>query len=160
MVDTVSVRYERSLGHDVEPAFTWLTDYRDDDAQRTGAIIEDRRVLEETDQRIVLEGELETLGRTMEGTAVVKLDPPDTWTAHLYDEKGRPTGVYEYSLTPQEDGSRLRVDYRFAAPKLRHKLMLWLSKPLIKRELDEMWDGFEDSMDDELAAPPPTPSEN
>lgn len=152
MVDTVELRYERSLGHPVEDAFSWLTDYQEDDPERAGAIIEERRVVEEADERIVLEGELETLGRRMEGTAVIELDPPDHWTAHLFDTKGRPSGVYDYHLEPDTEGSRLRVDYRFGAPKLKHKLILWLTKPLIRRQLDKMWDGFEAAMDQEIAA--------
>lgn len=150
MVDTVTIRYERPLPHPVEDAFDWLTDYRDDDAERAGAIIQDRKVLEEDEDRIVLEGQLETLGRAVEGTAVVKLDPPDHWTAHLYDTKGRPSGIYDYALEPTDEGSRLVIDYEFAAPKLQHKLMLWLGKPLIRRKLDEMWDGFEEAMDTEI----------
>ncbi len=149
-VDTIALRYERRLDHGLDPAFRWLTDYRDDDAQRAGAIVQHRRVLERSEDRIVLEGELETLGRAMEGTAVVKLDKP-AWTAHLYDTKGRPSGLYEYKLEPDGSGSRLVVSYRFAAPKLKHKIMLWLSKPLIRRRLDAMWDGFEAAMDEELA---------
>lgn len=156
MVDTVHLRYERSLSHGVDEAFDWLTDYDDDDASRAGAIIEDRRVVEASEDRIVLEGQLETLGRRIEGTSVVKLDPPDRWTAHLFDEKGRPAGRYEYGLERQEQGSLLTVDYGFAAPKLKHKVLLWLSKPLIKRELDKMWAGFEEAMAEELSAEPPT----
>lgn len=155
MVDTVTVRYERTLEHPVEDAFAWLTDYQEDDPERAGGIIQERRVIEETDERIVLEGELETLGREMEGTAVVKLDPPDHWRAHLYDAKGRPSGIYDYRLEPEADGSRLVVDYQFAAPKLKHKLLLWVTRPLIRRQLDEMWDGFADAMDRELTAAPP-----
>lgn len=150
MVDTIELRYERTLAHPVEAAFDWLTDYRDDDADRAGAIIQDRRVIEETEDRIVLEGQLETLGREMDGKAVVTLDPPDHWRADLYDTKGRTSGVYDYRLEPTDDGSRLIVDYNFAAPKLTHKLMFWLSKPMIRRQLDDMWDGFEQAMDEEL----------
>lgn len=155
VVDTVHLRYERTLGHPVEDAFGWLTDYRDDDAERAGAIIQDREVVEETEDRIVLEGDLETLGRRMQGRAVVELDPPDHWTANLYDVKGRPSGVYDYRLEDADDGSHLVVDYEFAAPKLQHKLLLWLTRPLIRRELETMWDGFEAAMDQELAGKVP-----
>lgn len=150
VVDTVRVRYRRPLPFSIEDAYAWLTDYRDDDAERAGAIIQDRKVLEEDEDRIVLEGKLSTLGRRVDGTAVVKLDPPDHWRAHLYDTRGRPSGIYDYRLEPAEEGSELVVDYHLAAPKLRHKLMLWLGKPLIRRELDTMWEGFVAAMEEEI----------
>lgn len=149
-MDTVSVRYERPLDAPLDDAFAWLTDYRDDDADRTGAIIEDRRVIEKSPDRILLEGELKTLGRRIDGRAEITLNPPDAWTAELYDTKDRPSGVYEYRLNPREEGCHLSVDYAFVAPKLKHKLMLTLSKPLIKRELDKMWEGFHQAMNEEI----------
>lgn len=153
-MDTVSVRYERSLDAALDDAFAWLTDYRDDDADRTDAIIEDRRVIERGPERILLEGKLETLGRRIDGTAEVTLNPPDAWTAKLYDTKNRPSGVYEYRLEPREVGCHLIVDYQFVAPKLKHKLMFTLSKPFIKRELDKMWEGFHEAMNEEVAPEP------
>lgn len=150
MVSTVRIPYERVFEHPVDEAFAWLTDYRDDDAERAGAIIEDRRVLEDREDEILLEGQLRTLGRLREGRARIELDPPDAWTAHLEDTKGRPSGRYEYRLEEHPDGCRLTVDYHVAAPRLRDKLLLWLSKPLARREIDEMWDGFEQAMDAEL----------
>jgi hypothetical protein len=151
VVDTVTIRYERDLDHPLEDAYRWLTDYRNDDADRAGAVIRDREVVERTEDRIVLEGELETLGRRMDGRAEVELDPPDAWTARLYDEKGRRSGVYRYRLEPTEGpGCRLVVDYELVAPKLRHKAMLWIGRPLIRRELATMWDGFVEAMREEL----------
>lgn len=152
VVDTVRLRYERALSHSVEDAFAWLTDYEDTDPERAGAIIEGRRVLEADEDRIVLEGQLESLGRRMDGTAVVKLDPPDHWRAQLYDTEGRPSGVYDYRLEERETGSHLVIDYEFVAPKLKHKLIYHLGKPLIRRELDKMWDGFEAAMDEEIGS--------
>lgn len=151
MPDTVTIRYERDLDHPLEEAFDWLTDYRDDDADRAGAIIQDRKVVERSEDRIVLDGELETMGRVVEGRAEVELDPPDTWTAHLYDQKDRPTGTYRYHLEDDGEGCRLVVDYEMVAPKLKHKAMLWLGKPLVRRRLDKMWAGFEEAMDAELS---------
>lgn len=152
VVDTVCITYDRVFEHPVEDAFAWLTDYRDDDAERAGAIIQDRKVLEERDDEIVLEGELKTLGRVLDGRARVELDPPTQWTAHLEDAKGRPAGRYEYALEDHPEGSRLTVDYHVAAPRLRDKLMLWATRPLARREIDQMWDGFADAMADELEA--------
>lgn len=159
VVDTVCIAYERVLEHPLEPTFDWLTDYRDDDADRTGAIIQDRRVLERNEDEILLEGELETLGRVREGRARVELDPPNNrWVAHLEDPKGRPAGRYEYELEEHPRGCRLTVDYHVVTPRLRDKLMLWVTRPLARREIDTMWDGFAEAMDDELGAPPASES--
>jgi hypothetical protein len=152
VVDQVCISYERVFEHPREDAFAWLTDYRDDDARRAGAIIRDREVLERGEDEIVLEGELETMGRVRTGRARVELDPPDRWTAHLEDERGRPSGRYEYALHEVPDGCRLEVDYHVAAPRLRDKLLLWATRPLARREIDQMWDGFEEVMDRELSA--------
>lgn len=156
MVDTVTVPYTRTFSQPLDDAFAWLTDYDNQDADRAGAIIEDRRVLEEEDNVVILQGQLETLGRRMDGTAVVHLDPPDHWRANLYDTKQRVAGVYDYRLEPHHDGCKLTVAYQLAAPKLRHKLLLWLGKPLIRRQLDTMWDGFEAAMNQDLNGAPPS----
>jgi len=156
VVDFVRIPYELTIEHPVEAAFDWLTDYQEDDADRADAIIQDRRVVESSEDEIVLEGQLETLGREMEGNARVSLDPPTSWTARLYDHKERLSGIYEYELEPIDESScRLTVDYRLAAPRLRDKLMLTLGRPLVRRELSTMWDGFVEAMDRELASPDP-----
>lgn len=152
VVDTVRIGYERVFEHPIDEAYAWLTDYRDDDADKTDSIINDRVVLEEAEDEVVLEGQLETLGRVRTGRARVELDPPDTWTAHLQDEKGRPSGRYEYHLEDHPEGCKLTVDYHVAAPRLRDKLLLWVTRPLARREIDQMWDGFEQAMDDEIDA--------
>lgn len=151
MVDTISIPYRREIDHPIPQAYEWLTDYRDDDPERAGAMIVERRPVEEDEDRVVLEGALEILGRRRPGRAVVDLDPPDHWQAKLFDAEDRPTGVYDYRLEPRDDGCELVVDYRVAAPKLKHKLLLTLGRPWIRREIDEMWDGFVEAMDRELA---------
>lgn len=151
MVDFVRIPYELTLDHPLEDAFNWLTDYEPEDADRAGAIIEHREVVESSEDEIVLEGQLETLGRNMEGIARISLDPPRAWTARLYDRKDRLSGIYEYELEPiDEDSCRLTIDYQLAAPRLRDKLMLYLGRPLVKRELSTMWSGFQESMAEEL----------
>lgn len=150
MVDTVCITYERVFEHEREDAFAWLTDYRDDDPERAGAIIRERTVLERTDEQIVLEGELETLGRVLTGRARIELDPPSRWVAHLEDRRGRPAGRYVYELSDHEDGCRLQVDYNVATPRLRDKLLLWATRPLARRQIDRMWDGFADAMAEEI----------
>lgn len=158
VVDTVCITYERVFGHPLEATFDWLTDYRDDDAERAGAIIQDREILERGEDEIVLEGKLKTLGRVRHGRARVELDPPDAWIAHLEDRKGRPAGRYEYELHEHPEGCRLTVDYHVAAPRLRDRVVLWAARPLARREIDEMWDGFADAMSDELGDPAGEPS--
>lgn len=152
MVDTIKISYDRVLEQPLEDAYTWLTDYRDDDPERTDAIIEGREVIEEREDEVIVGAKLVTLGREVTGRARVELDPPDTWTAHIEDDKGRPAGRYEYHLEEHPDGCKLEVDYHVATPRLRDKLMLWISKPLARREIDQMWAGFAQAMADELDA--------
>lgn len=150
MPDWITIRYDRRLPVPRDQAYEWLTDYEEDDPDRAGAIIEERRVVEETEDRVVLDGRISTLGRRMEGRAEVELSPPDAWTAHLYDTKDRKGGRYEYRLEPEDGGSRLVVAYHVRAPRLRDRLVLTLAKPWIRREIDAMWDGFVEAMVDEL----------
>ncbi len=152
MVDTVAITYTRVFEHPREEAFAWLTDYRADDVERAGGIIEDRTVLQRHENEILLEGELSTLGRVQRGRARIELEPPSRWIAHLEDRKGRDSGRFEYELADHPEGCKLSVVYNLAAPRLRHKLMLWTGKLLIRREIDRMWDGFADAMDRELAS--------
>lgn len=152
MVRWVHVPYRRDLPHRLDDAFAWLTDYDEGDADRAGAIITRRRPVEAGPDRVVLEGRLDTLGRSYEGRAVVELHPPDRWVADMFDEKDRKWGHNEYRLEPRADegGCTLTVDYRFVAPKLRHLVQLTLAKPLIRREVDRMWDGFVEAMAEDL----------
>lgn len=155
VVDTVCISYERVFEQPIDEAFDWLTDYRDDDAERAGAIIQDRKVLERTEDEIVLEGELKTLGRVLHGRARVELEPAEhRWVAHLEDRKGRPAGRYEYELDEHPDGCWLTVDYHVATPRLRDKLMLWTTRWLARREIGTMWDGFAEAMARDVDAEP------
>ena len=148
------IHYERDLPHPVDVAYAWLTDYQDDDHERAGAIIKRRIVKEkELDKagrpvRYVLEGELETLGQsTGIGLATIRLDPDARrWSADI----GNGRWVYEYRLEPRAGGSRLIIDYRFGSRRWRRRLLLTLTKPLIRRELDRMWDGFVAAMAREI----------
>lgn len=149
MVDTVRVRYKRRIPYAPDVAYDWLTDYDDQDHERAGAIIQHRTVRERGEDHVILDAQLATVGRSGEGWARVELAPDDhAWTAHLHDTKDRHAGTYEYRLRPAEDGtsSVLEVDYHIGAPKLKHKLMLYLAKPLVRREIDKMWDGFFEAM--------------
>lgn len=152
MDDWVTIDYDRPLPVPVEDAFSWLTDYDEEDPDRAGAIIEERRPVEQTDDRVVLEGRLSVLGRRMEGRAEVELSPPDAWTAHLYDTKDRKGGRYEYRLIDDDGATRLVVGYHLKAPRWRDRLFITLLKPLILREIDTMWDGFVEAMVEDLGA--------
>ena len=151
----VLLHYEREFPYPVEKAYAWLTDYADDDHLRAGAIIKRRIVVrKETDKdgrpvEVELEGELETLGQsTGVGRALVRLWPDEKrWQASI----GGGRWVYDYRLVPTPKGSRILIDYRFGSKRLRRRILLTLTKPLIRRELDKMWDGFDAAMKKELA---------
>ncbi|HWH07586.1 MAG TPA: SRPBCC family protein [Candidatus Thermoplasmatota archaeon] len=147
----VTIPYTRVLPHPVEEAYAWLTDYQDDDPQRTTAVVKRRPVLSRTKDKVVLEGELEMLGVRGVGTVEVTLLPPDRWVAEIVKGGGKGS-VYEYRLTPAAGGgSRLDVRYRVRVRRWSSRLRLLLARPLLRRELDRMWDGFAESMARELS---------
>lgn len=149
----VTIRYSRRFPQDVGRAFAWLTDYQDDDPARTTAVVKRRPVLSRTADKVILEGELEMLGVRGAGTVEVSLFPPDRWVAEIVKGAGRGS-VYEYRLTATpEGGSRLDVAYRVRVRRWPSRFRLWIARPLIRRELDTMWDGFAASMARELATP-------
>lgn len=151
MADFVTVRYERDLDHSLDAAFEWLTDYQDDDPDRAGAVVLERPVLERSDQKVVLRGTVEVLGQRGTGMTEVDLMPPDHWRATIVEGRGRGS-VYDYRLEPVAGGDRCRlvVDYHLRVKRLRSRIKLWLMRPLVRRELDRMWNGFAAAMDAEL----------
>lgn len=148
----VDVPHVRILPHPIDAAYAWLTDYRDDDAALAGAIIQERGVERRADGVIVLSGHNVTLGQHARGRAEVHLFPAEyRWEARIFEGSGRGS-VYTYALTPLPDGrTRLEVHYRIRARRLRKRLLLWVVKPLISREVRKMWDGFAGAMGRELA---------
>ena len=114
--------------------FRWCTDYASDDGRRAQEPYE-RRVLERTARRVVLED----LESTDHGWAwkrtTVTLDPPDHWRAES-------VGNYRwfrlhYRLRPLQDGTtelRLRGDRRATALGGRNP-----SRAVLERELVELW---------------------
>jgi hypothetical protein len=144
-VPWVVLPYTRRFPFPLPQAYAWLTDYRDDDPQRTGHIIKKRPVVERTKDRVVLEGELELLGRRMRGRAEVHLSPPDRWEARFQNGT-----VYRYRLEPDGAGCVLRVEYRIRTRRWRRFLGLLLARGRVLREIDAMWDGFARSMAAEL----------
>lgn len=148
----VDVPHVRILPHPIDAAYAWLTDYRDDDADLAGAIIQKRTVERRPDGVIVLEGHNVTLGQKARGKAEVHLFPEQyRWEARLFEGSGRGS-LYTYALTPMPDGrTRLEVHYKIRAKRLRRRITLWFAKPLIKREIRKMWDGFAEAMGRDLS---------
>lgn len=150
MADTILVRYSRAFPVPVPDAYAWLTDYRDDDPSRTEHLLVSRPVRSRAPDKVVLEGTLELLDRR--GTSITEVDllPPDRWRARIVQGWGRGS-VYEYRLTPTGDGgSRLDIEYRFHARRLRSKLLLLFGKRRVRAELDRMWSGFAASLEKDL----------
>lgn len=146
----VVLPYRREFPVPLEQAYAWLTDYQDDDPQRTTAVIKHRPVLERAPDRVLLDGTLEILGRRGRGKAEVRFFPPDRWVATIVEGSGRGS-VYEYRLFPSGRGCQLEVQYRIRVRRLRRRLALMLRKRAVWRELDAMWEGFARSMLRELA---------
>lgn len=150
----VPIRYSREFPHPLEQAYAWLTDYRDDDPQRTDAVQVERRVLRVDGDTIRMTGKLHILGSTGEGEVEVKLIPPYRWRATLVKGAGRGS-VYEYRLTPTgKDRTRLDVVYNVRAKRFSRRVQLWFARPFVRRELARMWDGYARSMAKDLAAAP------
>lgn len=147
----VDVPHVRVLPHPIDAAYQWLTDYRDDDADLAGAIVKKRTVERRPDGVILLEGHNVTLGQPARGRAEVHLFPDQKrWEARIFEGSGRGS-VYTYALTPLgPDKTRLEVHYRIRARRWSRRVMLTLAKPLIKREISKMWDGFVAAMGRDL----------
>lgn len=149
--EPVHIRIERDLPHERGAAYEWLTDFEDDDSKRTGAVVTSRRVTVREPRRLVYEGRTKVLGRESWAVTEVELSPPSAWTARVTD--GPRLGSHTtYSLEPRpEGGCRLVVDYTFVFVEARTGRMMRLLKPLVRRALGRMWDGFAASMAKELA---------
>ncbi|HLE97244.1 MAG TPA: SRPBCC family protein [Candidatus Thermoplasmatota archaeon] len=145
--------YRRRLAHAPDVAFAWLTDYDDRDAERAGHVIVVRRTVASREpSRVVLEADLDVLGRGLPGTAEVDLYPPDRWRARFRDRKGRIVFENHYRVEAAGGGgSWLLVDYAFVLPKVRHRVRYLIARPWIRRDIDRMWQGFVAAMDAELA---------
>jgi hypothetical protein len=152
----VPVTVTREVPFPQETAFEWFTDYGDEDPERTDTVIEERRVVEESEDRVVLEGVTSVLGRTASGRAVVELDPPDRWVATVEEGGPRPDGsrfVYELEETGP-DSCRLEVTYNIPVEGVLDRVKFWLIESKIESQLEDMWDGFIESMEEELGEAP------
>jgi hypothetical protein len=145
----VTIRVVRRFPHRPSDAYAWLTDFRDDDAQRTHAVVQKRRVKERSATRVVYEGETSVLGAKAWAVTEVTLHPPLRWEARVTDgpRKGSTT---DYVMRERADGCDLAVTYRFVLADTKRHLALRALRPLVKRELARMWDGYTDDMAKEL----------
>lgn len=150
---TIPFTVTRDVPFPVEQAFEWFTDYGEGDAGRTDAVIDERRVLAEDEDRIVLEETASVAGRSASGRAVVDLDPPDRWEATIVEGGARPEGsrfVYELDETGPES-CRLTATYDIRVDGVLNRVKIWFAREDVQRELEEMWDGFLAAMEEELA---------
>lgn len=151
MPDEVVLHYRRTFDAPLPAAYAWLTDYQDDDPQRTTRIVKRRPVVSRSKDVVVLDGEIDVLGQRWKGRAEVHLFPPDRWEARFVRGDGRVGNLYEYRLFPEgPDRCRIEVAYRIRARRPLNRLRLTLFKPLIRREIHQMWDGFARSMAEDL----------
>lgn len=149
MSSPVHVRVVRDFPVPRDDAYAWLTDIQESDVERTGAVIEARKVVERTPTRIVYEGVTEVLGRRNPSTTEVTLAPPDRWEARV-TQGPRLGSRTDYRLASIPAGTRLTVDYHLVLQDPKRHLFLRLAKPLVAREMRKMWDGFAASMEKEL----------
>lgn len=147
---TVVIPYSRVFPYPRDACFAWLTDYQDDDPQRTDAIVKKRPVIERTKDRVVMDGELEILGTRMKGIAEVLLFPPDRYEARITKREKR-LSTYRYRLTPVAGGTRLDVEYEIVTRRFTTWFKIQLGRPFIRRELETMWRGFARSMEKDFA---------
>lgn len=150
----VFVRVVREFPHPAEDCYRWLTDYSDEDPRLAGAVLKERRVLERHDDRVVLEVHNEVLGRPMRGRGEVRLFPGELrYEARSLEGDGGAI-LYTYQLTPLGPArTRLEVRYGTRVRRVSRWLQIVLARPIIRRRLHRMWDGFARAMDADLRAP-------
>lgn len=149
MAAPVQIQVRRTFAHPADAAYAWLTDFRDDDAEIADAVIEKRHVTQRSADRVVYEGETSVLGARAWAITEVRLRPPLRWEARVLDgpRKGSTT---DYELAPRPGGCEVTVTYRFVLADPKRHLALRLAKPLVRRQLSKMWDGFARAMDAQL----------
>lgn len=146
----VEIRVVRHLPCSVEQAYAWLTDYRDDDPQRAGALVTHRRVLERTERHAVFEGEHRALGKTVRYRQAVRLDPPAAWRSLVVDgPRAGSRNAYRLEATPR--GARLVVEYHLVHAEPATMLLMRLARPLLRRRIVRMWEGYEGALAADLA---------
>jgi len=150
----VDIAYSHVFAHDAKACYEWLTDYSEDDPSYTPTIVTGRQVLERSPDRVVLHAKNDIMGRRAEGRAEIRLFPDELrYEARSLEGDGGAIH-YRYHLTPLADGrTRLDVTYGTRVRKPSRWLAINLGRPAVKRQLRQMWLGFESQMDKDLAAP-------
>lgn len=143
-----TIRIARELPLPVDAAYAWLTDYREDDpALAHGVLISKRKILSRTQNIIRMEGEHRAFGRVIPSVYEVTLSSAErAWTSRVV-EGPRRGSVTTYRLTPRGAGaSRLDVEYSLVHDDASGRFILRFARPLVRRNLVRMWDGYESAM--------------
>jgi hypothetical protein len=128
---TISRRIEAPLSF----AYTWCTDFREDDTAISG---QKRRITihEKTRNRFIMSVRSESRGRIVTAARIVSLKPPNAW--HLdwigdeHDESG------DYNLR-RLSGGATRLTMTF---KVRNKAATASTKAAFATEVNSMWDKY------------------
>lgn len=149
----VDIPYAREFPHPIGDCFAWLTDYSEADPSLTSAVLKGRRVVERNADRVILEVDNVIAGRPARGRAEVRLFPAE----HRYEARSLHGDggaiLYTYELTALgPNRTRLEVHYLTRVRRVWGWLKLTVAKPLAKRDIARMWDGFAASMAKDLAA--------
>lgn len=149
-------RYSREFPYDAKACYQWLTDYGEDDPALAGwTILQERRVVERTSERVVMEVHNDVLGFSMKGRAEVRFFPDELrYEARPLHGDGKGL-LYTYELTPvAPDRTRLDVRYGHRAKTLRRFVQLHVARPAASRRIARMWEHFADAMARDLQAAP------
>lgn len=147
----VDVPYSRTFPFPADRAYGWLTDYEDTDPSLTTTVVKERKVVERRGNVVVMDGRIDILGSGGSGRVEVHLFPQERrWEARIVEGRARGS-VYSYQLTSLgPDACRLDIHYRTPVRRWRSRLKVTLARPLIRRELRRMWDGFASGMERDL----------
>ena len=126
--------------------FAWCTDYRDDDAQLSGARLRWRRVVRRTATVVELE-ESANLGVTYTGRVLVQLHPPDWWEADLRSSAGDAHTAYR--LSPEGEGTRIHIVIDVRLP-WRYRVFTPIARRIVRRRLSSEWDDYVRAMEAEV----------
>lgn len=144
------LKVRRQVPYPMDPAYRWLTDFDEFDHQRSTGYLRERRVLDAPKGQAKVEDRVHLLGKERVLTQEVDLQPPDRWVARFVagDLEGT-EAVHELVAAP-DGGCVLNVRYHLSVGLLgRLKLGLGAGDDL-QAELEEAWDGFVASMEEEL----------
>lgn len=147
----VDVPLTRDFPHPPDAAYAWLTDFRTDDGAIAGALIEGRDSVDRKGDEVRMVTRIRRpFGAVRTRTQHVTLHPRERrWESRITAGYGAGS-FHRYRLLPHANGCRLEVVYGFGTKGPLHAFGLRLAKPLLRRQLDKMWDGFEAAMGHDL----------